>query len=128
MTDEPEDFFGLNDKGAEAEKLPGLVVGPPLRNNELLAAELEHRNSNRPAFRGSHEIMIIEEDGLTIEEATRWQTMMNFPQAAHWQDRREAQARDDATDANASRGRLAAASVGGSAATGATGPSTPKKA
>jgi hypothetical protein len=121
----PEDYFGFNTEAEEAKKSPGLVTGSALRENELRAQEWMMRNSNRPEFAGSREVLFVEEDGLNVEEATKWQRLMDYPrwptepeimafkiyqaaklERAFWVECRDAAARDDADEAAAAADRI----------------------
>jgi hypothetical protein len=126
MADEqPIDWLGLGDKDAADKRTPGLCVLAPMRDHSLAAAELEHRQSGAPEFIGSHDVLFVEEDGLTLEEAHHWQIKMRFPRppteneidafkryqqakltAAFWATRRQAQEQDDADEAAIAQRRI----------------------
>jgi hypothetical protein len=129
MTDEQSDYFGLNGDKSADKKGAGLVLGPQLRPNELLAAEYQHRNSAAPEFIGSTEVVFTDEDGaIEPEDAARWRTIMGWPAGsraptaeevdafkayqqvkltrAFWDANRKAAAADDADEAAATQGRL----------------------
>jgi hypothetical protein len=114
-----EDYLGLDTDETEQKRGPALVLSPPMRNNELLAAELRHRNSGAEEFRGADMVVFIDEDGsLEHEDAARWQAIMEWPrfptvdevdafkanrqallEAAYWETMREAVEKDDAEQA-----------------------------
>jgi hypothetical protein len=125
------DYFGLSDSDEIAKaRGPALVVGPPMRNHELLAHEWMHRHSRAPEVHGASEIIFVEEDGeLGAEQRTKWQALMNFPRPptaeeclqfklhrqalltrAYWESMRAAVAKDDAESADAQRARVSRAS------------------
>jgi len=125
MADEQPDWLGLGDKDAADKRMPGLCVLAPMRDHSLAAAELEHRQSGAPEFIGSHDVLFVEEDGLTLEEARHWQIKMRWPRpptedeidafklhqqaklaAAFWSSRRKAAELDDADEAAVTQRRI----------------------
>jgi hypothetical protein len=124
MNEPITDYFGLEPEKSEADRPIGLVTGAKLRPNELLAADQEHINSG--SFPGSRDVLFTEEDDeLTLEHATYWQGLMNWPRLPnaeevmafklyqeaklvrfYWGEKRAAQALDDADEAAAVKGRI----------------------
>jgi hypothetical protein len=81
-----EDWLGLGDADEKAAKRPAaFVVGPPMGNEELMAAQRMHLASTRPEFIGATEphFTVEGEDGierLPIDQAMKWRAIMEWPQ------------------------------------------------
>jgi hypothetical protein len=82
-----EDWLGLNDEAELAAKRPAaFIVGPPMGNEEIKAAEQMHLASQRDAqFIGAAEIVFTVEDEegverLPVDQAATWRAIMGWPE------------------------------------------------
>ena len=83
MADGPPDYLGLNDDDDPRKRSPALVVGQPMQNHELVAAEALYRRGSKVTGGASLVLFTNATDGVeewdAPEEAERWRRMMAWP-------------------------------------------------